>query len=229
MNSPVTVPSEKTGSTANGKKSQNTNGVSPTSTPQSAIHPELFAHFLSDVLSQGCQTTDWDFGEVWLPHENANTLVCSSVSYGQDAKNVQAFRQESLGFQFKHGEGLPGRVWTSKQPEWIEDIAALTEETYIRFEIAKQANLRTALAMPVTMAETVQAVLVFYSCAVRPQDPQLMTMMHAMLHLGLTLQHYQSAQSLQNSEQKYHDLIATVKEVIFQVDHQGQWIILNPA
>ncbi|NEQ54189.1 MAG: response regulator, partial [Leptolyngbya sp. SIO3F4] len=42
-------------------------------------------------------------------------------------------------------------------------------------------------------------------------------------------QHYQSAQSLQNSEQKYHDLIATVKEVIFQVDHQGQWIILNPA
>ncbi|MBX2863884.1 MAG: response regulator [Leptolyngbyaceae cyanobacterium MAG.088] len=229
MNPPATVSPEKTGPVAHGKKSHTTNGAKPVFSPQSALHPELFEHFLSDVLSQGCQTTDWDFGEVWIPHENTDILVCSSVCYGQAAKNVHAFRQESLGFQFHYGEGLPGRVWISRKPEWLEDIAALNEETYLRFEIAKQADLRTALAIPVTMADSVQAVLVFYSCAVRPQDPQLMTMMHAMLHLGLTLQHYQSAQSLENSEQKYQELINTVKEVIFQADHQGQWSILNPA
>ena len=229
MNPPATVFPEKPSSATNGKYPNNTNGASPISSPQSAIHPELFEHFLSDVLSQGCQTTDWDFGEVWLPQDGADTLVCGSVCYGQDAKNVQTFRQKSLGFQFKHGEGLPGRVWVSQRPEWLEDIAALTKETYIRFDIAQQANLRTALAMPVTMAGSVQAILVFYSCAVRPKDSQLMAMMHSMLHLGLTLQQYQSAQSLENSEQKYRDLIATVKEIIFQVDHQGQWSILNPA
>ena len=105
MNPPATVFPEKTGPVPHGKKSHSTNATSPVSSPQLTIHPELFEHFLSDVLSQGCQTTDWDFGEVWLPSETTNTLVCSSVCYGQDVKNIQAFRQQSLKLQFNHGEG----------------------------------------------------------------------------------------------------------------------------
>ena len=229
MNPSATGLREKADSFAHPPKSQRASGAAPNSMSQLTNPPSVFAQFLSDVLSQGCQTTDWDFGEVWVSHGNSETLVCSSVSYGQDATHIQSFRQKSLGFQFKPGEGLPGRVWDSQKPEWIEDISTLTEETYLRSEIAKQANLRTALAIPIIMAEAVQAVLVFYSCSVRGEDAQLMAMMPAMLHLGLTLQHQQSAQSLQSSEQKYHDLIATVKEVIFQIDRQGQWRILNPA
>ncbi|MBT9312696.1 response regulator [Leptothoe kymatousa] len=229
MTSSATALPEKVDSLNHNPKTKDTNGAGLASIPESTQQSGIFAQFLSDVLSQGCQTTDWDFGEVWVPHANGQTLVCSSVSYGHEATHIQSFRKESLGFQFKHGEGLPGRVWVSQKPEWIEDIATLTPETYARFKIAKDANLRTALAIPIIMADTVQAVLVFYSCAVRPENPQLMAMMPAMLHLGLTLQHQESAQSLQSSEQKYHDLIATVKEVIFQIDRQGDWSILNPA
>lgn len=229
MNPSATVVPKKADAFVHPSKGQDAIGADLNSTLQPTHQPSVFAQFLSDVLSQGCQTTDWDFGEVWVPHEKSDTLVCSSVAYGQDSAHIQSFRQESLGFEFKLGEGLPGRVWDSRKPEWIEDITALTKETYARWQIAQQANLRTALAIPIIMTETVQAVLVFYSCVIRPEDPQLMAMMPAMLHLGLTLQHQESAQSLQSSEQKYHDLIATVKEVIFQIDRQGQWSILNPA
>ncbi|MEM9806561.1 MAG: response regulator, partial [Cyanobacteria bacterium P01_D01_bin.56] len=223
------APPEKPNSTSDSPTAENKSGNSTGSNSQANYQPDIFTQFLSDVLSQGCQTTDWDFGEVWVHHETKETLVCSSVSYGQDAPHIQAFRQASLEYQFKYGEGLPGQVWVSQKPKWIEDLSTSTAESYARFEIAQQVSLRTAFAIPIIVADTVQAVLVFYSRTVRPEDSQLMAMMPAMLHLGLTLQHQQFIQSLQSSEQNYRDLIATVKEVIFQIDGQGQWTILNPA
>jgi len=100
-----------------------------------------FDSALCIALRQVCQLTNWDYGEAWLPGPDNTVLKCSPAWYGKTT-SLKFFRKKSEKLTFPANIGLPGRVWTSKQPEWISDIFAQPKASFVRAELAQGAELK---------------------------------------------------------------------------------------
>jgi two-component system sensor histidine kinase/response regulator len=70
--------------------------------------------------------------------------------------------------------GLPGRVWLSKQPEWIEDVTGVGSPTFFRSQIAARVGFKTGFAVPIQSDNQVLAVLVFFKRTSLPLDKRLL-------------------------------------------------------
>jgi hypothetical protein len=92
--------------------------------------------------------------------------------------SLEQFRLCSEGFVLSPGEGLPGRVWLSEQPEWIADATAQSESYWLRNQLARAFDIGAGFGVPIIandwakptlcqkaglrQREQVQAVLVFF-------------------------------------------------------------------
>jgi len=155
-----------------------------------------FQSALNVALSQVCKVTDWEYGEAWIPSGERTVLELSPVWYGNTRGErayllaLDQFRLCSEGFIFPPAIGLPGRVWSSQQPEWICDASAPQSETFfLRNQIAKAFGIRGGFGVPVLANHEVQAVLVFFTSEDREEDRQLVELAKAAaMQLGAFLQ-----------------------------------------
>ncbi|MDJ1185344.1 diguanylate cyclase [Roseofilum casamattae] len=112
------------------------------------------------ILGKICQTIDWDFGEAWMPVEGGTHLCLSRGWYGRSAEFI-AFREQSTALTFEFRQGLPGRVWATQEPEWIENVSGASEQLFLRMPHARNVGLKGALGVPICWEKEVLAVLVF--------------------------------------------------------------------
>jgi hypothetical protein len=108
---------------------------------------------LTAAVQTICHFTRCAMGQVWLPA--GNVLVCSPSwycsGYGFEKLHVAS---EQIDYQL--GEGLPGLAWAKRQP-LLEDIREAGR--FDRALAAQRAGVREAMAVPVTGADGVVAVL----------------------------------------------------------------------
>jgi PAS domain S-box-containing protein len=121
-----------------------------------------FPSALSLALEKMCETGGWVYGEAWTPRPEGSVLECNPA-WHRDSDALETFRKLSESFTFAPGDGPVGRVWSTKQPEWIEDISVGPVEKHPRADIAAEAGLKAALAVPVLAGEQVLAVLIFFT------------------------------------------------------------------
>ncbi len=76
---------------------------------------------LEMVLHRICEKTGWVLGQAWLPDPDETTLNVGPMWSCGNGELVD-FRNASQTLRLEHGSGLPGRVWKSKKPVWIEDV-----------------------------------------------------------------------------------------------------------
>src|SRR2546426_10934576 len=76
---------------------------------------------LEVVLHEVCEKTGWVIGHAWVSNSDATALDLLVGWYCGDGE-LKPFKAASEASHFKPGVGLPGRVWESKQPAWIEDV-----------------------------------------------------------------------------------------------------------
>src|SRR4026209_1451566 len=74
---------------------------------------------LEVVLRRVCEKTGWVLGQAWVPNPEGTVLDCGSVWFCGNGE-LRHFRAASEASHFRPGVGLPGRVWETKQPAWIE-------------------------------------------------------------------------------------------------------------
>ncbi|MDX2255499.1 MAG: response regulator [Pseudanabaenaceae cyanobacterium bins.39] len=136
---------------------------------------------LEIALTKICQFTGWDYGEVWIPQLKGDRLSCSSAWYSS-LEGLENFRQQSENISFPMGIGFPGRVWLSKQPEWIWDIALESEFDFFRKHEALDCGLKSGLAIPVQSNQSdssgendpyIVAVMVFFTRTPNDRDQRL--------------------------------------------------------
>jgi signal transduction protein with GAF and PtsI domain len=80
-----------------------------------------FVVALEIVLREVCEKTGWVLGHAWVRNSEAGVLDLVAAWYCGDGE-LKPFKAASEGSHFEPGVGLPGRVWESKQPAWIEDV-----------------------------------------------------------------------------------------------------------
>ncbi|MBD2486592.1 PAS domain S-box protein [Aulosira sp. FACHB-615] len=159
---------------------------------------------LKVVLRLICHSIHWDFGEVWLPSKDGKCLEHSLVWYGEETSLGQ-FSLNSQTVKFVVGEGLPGRIWQNKQPEWIEDVSVATQPLFLRSPQAAQVGLKAAFGVPILADGEVLAILVFFKRTAVSIDKRLLMLVGAVAtQLGSLIQrkmieaaHRQSEERLQ--------------------------------
>jgi signal transduction histidine kinase/CheY-like chemotaxis protein len=127
---------------------------------------------LEVVLAKVCQAIGWSCGEAWISDGKTNVLSCSRGWYA-DSDFVCDVVPNLPNFTFAENEGLPGRVWSSQKPEWIEDLNQEKQKVCFHCSAHSGALLKTALGVPIIGHQSVLAVLVFFSKDSLPQNDRL--------------------------------------------------------
>lgn len=107
---------------------------------------------------------DWDFAALWVVQ--GDRLVCSRTHVASPL--VGAFDTASSAATLARGEGLPGSVWASGEPDWRSDVQA--SPGFIRLLAAVQSRLHAAYAVPLIVEGRVVGVIELYSGEVRDLD-----------------------------------------------------------
>ncbi|KAB2965763.1 MAG: PAS domain S-box protein [Thermoanaerobaculia bacterium] len=179
------------------------------------------------VLRQVCETTGWALGEAWLPTADRSRLECYPVWHGV-GPGLAEFRQESRHLRFGPGEGLPGRVWQTKQAEWIADIGA--HPGFPRMEAARLAGLSAGLGVPVLAQGQVVLVLDFFLFEPTDEDVQQTRLIAAVAaQIGSLMRRKQAEAARAASESHFRRLIENASDLVTLVDGGGTIRFQGPS
>ena len=128
------------------------------------------------MLREVCEKTGWVLGHAWVPNPDAAVLELVAAWYCGDGE-LKPFRSVSEGSHFKSGVGLPGRVWESKQPTWVEDVT--NDPNFPRSAAARTAGLKTGVGIPILSLGKVIAILEFFMRESREQSERLLKVITA--------------------------------------------------
>ncbi len=148
------------------------------------------------TLRTVCETAGWDYGEAWIPCQNGTALECSPVWYRNNA-DIEKFRILRENFKFLSGTGLPGRVYSSKRPEWLPDVSAVPDSVFPHASAAKEAGLKSGLGVPIISNNRALAVLVFSTLEFHNSDKRLVDIVSAVaIQLGSVIQRKQAEEQI---------------------------------
>lgn len=191
---------------------------------------------LNAVLYLVCQSLQWSYGEAWVPNEDGTVLTC--VPGHCFDPQLSKFQEQSKNQTFAPGVGLPGRIWVSQQPEWIEDCSRQPER-FVRSHMAAAAGLRAALGVPIAIRNLVPralrdraviAVLVFYSRQTMSYQPQLEELVLTVAtQIAALIQRKEAEEAKRLAELRYHNLVENAVEGIYQSTPSGRFLSANLA
>src|SRR5712672_1449863 len=116
----------------------------------------------------------WDVGALWRVDREAEALRCVEL-WHKASIEVPEFERVSREFTFVPGLGLPGRVWSSLEPEYIPDV--VSDENFPRGSIAEREGLHAAFGFPILLGGEVLGVIEFFSREIRQPDQELLNML----------------------------------------------------
>ena len=130
---------------------------------------------IQSCLDKVCMHSGFVIGHAYLPDsdgDDAKELLSTDLWTMRDPERHRPFREISSAMRFGHGVGLPGQVWASGKPVWIEDVQ--NDTNFPRQPVAERVGIHAACAFPVLEQDRVVAVLEFFSDQPQPCDAALL-------------------------------------------------------
>lgn len=116
-------------------------------------------------------------------------------------------------------------LWEGR-PVFIPDVSAndtLQERTWIRGE-----GFASFAAYPLLLEDRLVGCMALFS-----REPLAETVLQELASvangIALCIQRKQAEEALSASEDRYHSVVSSIKEVVFQITEEGHWAFLNPA
>ena len=126
------------------------------------------------MLKAVCEALGWECGAVWQVNRARNMLHCVGT-WGMPGVPLGEFTAATVTHTFAIGVGLPGRVWSNRQPLWVRDVTS--DSNFPRAQVAERAGLHSAFALPILQGRRVGGVLEFFSRDMFEPTPALLEMM----------------------------------------------------
>ncbi len=110
---------------------------------------ETLQEAIIEILHLVCEFMDWEMGYYWSLDEVGNVLKCN---YGWHTPTIDSpeFRKFDLVTRktlFKKSIGLPGRVWATGEPTWIQDVTH--DDNFPRAPFAVQLEMHSGFGFPI--------------------------------------------------------------------------------
>ena len=122
---------------------------------------------LGEIL--GC-----DHGAVWMVDPAQAAIHCLET-WHPPSVSLPEFDDLTRRTPFALGIGLPGRVWHSGRPAWIEDVTRDTN--FPRAAAAAREGLHGAFGFPIVLGGSVLGMLEFFSRDIREPDQGLLDLL----------------------------------------------------
>lgn len=129
---------------------------------------------LPEILASLTEALEWAVGALWYLDESGGTLRCVHV-YHRPGVAAEEFLEATRRMTCRPGIGLPGRVWASTEPVWVEDVTA--EPNVPRGPAAAAAGLRRAVGTPIVVGGRVFGVLELFGAGRQEADPRILRML----------------------------------------------------
>lgn len=180
---------------------------------------------LEVVLRRVCEKTRWAFGQAWVPNQEGTALDCGPAWLsGPDLAQFRVISQET---HLTLGLGLPGRVWESKKPTWVEDVRA--DPNFPRMPAAKAVGLQTAVAIPILSADKVIAVIEFFMRESRQESERLVNVIAAVAtQLDLVMERKRATEELLRTNEILRSILSNMGDAVVVADTDGRFLLFNP-
>ncbi len=138
---------------------------------------------------------------------------------GEDA--VAPFVEATENTSLAPGQGLPGRVWSSGEPAWIDRIEG--DANFVRLEMAMRCGLCTGFAFPLRVDGRLLGVIEFFRKTSQIVDASFLTLMRSVGgHLGHVIARLES-------QQWSASVLEASLDAIVSIDQRGTIVEWNPA
>jgi PAS domain S-box-containing protein len=127
----------------------------------------------SRIIEAVCENLQWDMGALWQVDTAAKQLLCAGI-WDSDQSRHQKFEALTRQSHFAPGVGLPGRIWKTGEPSWIEEITR--DRNFPRASLARLEGLHSAFGFPIRLDKDVLGVIEFFSHEIRKPNPELIAM-----------------------------------------------------
>ena len=152
----------------------------------------------------------WDVGALWRVDREVEALRCVEL-WHKASIEVPEFERVSREFTFVPGLGLPGRVWSSLEPEYVPDV--VLDENFPRAPIAERERLHAAFGFPILLGGEVLGVIEFFSREIRQPDQELLNMLATIgSQIGQFIERKRAEAELRELEQNYRMLFESIDE-----------------
>ena len=180
---------------------------------------------LSDCLEQICNVANWQIGHVYLPDrpDDPRLLHPSSIWHFQ-SKTFQSIAHATEHIAMRRGQGLPGRVWASRKPQFIPDISSISD--FPRRKIMLDHGLHAAFGFPIYADGTLQAVVEFFLSARQPPDDRLLRTVE---NIGDQLGRVLERQCAHEQEIALRQALDSLSTAVFFTDSAGRALNMNHA
>ena len=196
-------------------------------TTRSVAAADTFFDGLQAAITEVSDATEWAYGEAWVPTEEGTHLERTDAAYTVSAA-YESFKQISRVTSFAAGEGLPGRVWESGEPVWMENVAALGPDAFPRTDDAEAVGLRAALGVPIADEDGVVAVLAFYMPDERPRDDRLVDIVTTVAtELGELMSRKRIEDELKREKEFTETTLNALPDIFFTLDTDGRLVRWN--
>src|SRR5262245_47547751 len=126
------------------------------------------------ILRALCESLGWAYGALWQVIPEAGLMQCVAT-WHQESQPVAKFEAATRDLRFTRGTGLPGRVWSTRAPAWIPDVAR--DGNFPRGSIAEEEGLHAALGFPILLEDRVLGVMEFFSREIQEPDQTLLELL----------------------------------------------------
>jgi GAF domain-containing protein len=126
------------------------------------------------ILQAMCECLGWDLGSLWRIDREAGVLRHAELWHAPSVVAPQ-FEAVTRMSTFRPGNGMLGRVWASRAPMYIPDIA---QDPQVRhWAAADREGLHAAFAFPILLGSEVLGVMGFLSRNICQPDQNLLEVM----------------------------------------------------
>ena len=163
---------------------------------------------LEDALQKSvdivCQMIDWPVGHAYVPSSSTmGRLEPTKIWHLHDEKLFANLRRVTEQTSFVSGEGLPGRVWESGKPAWIEDVQQ--DNNFPRNRLCKDLGVRGCFGFPVKIRGEIIAILEFFHQREVSHDDTLLLLVRS---VGEQVGRVIERREAQQATSRQHELVA---------------------
>ena len=142
----------------------------------------------------------WDLAFYWELSPESNVLTSRFGAYSEELgrEAYEIFSKKTFATSFEKGMGLPGRVWDTTKPAWINEVTE--DPNFPRSSVAAQIGIHGGFGFPITSAEKFWGVIEVFTTHQSDLDKDLSNLLSIMgSQIGQFMQRMESESELSSA------------------------------
>jgi PAS domain S-box-containing protein len=171
----------------------------------------------------------WHVGAYWEPEYGEKTTLLRCVcAWHAPAVAADAFVRASREATFDPAAVLPGRVWRSGEPAWVDDVR--DRRDLPRAGAAARAGLRTAFGVPIRGTRAVLGAMEFFTTEPHATDDDLLATMTSLgSQIGQFVERCRAQEAVRESDARKSAILNAAFDCIITMDADGRIVEVNAA